>query len=60
MKTLSVILSGSLVAFGFYTAIANKNLAGVFLMIIGSLAFLILTRKTKKIGGYQYNHFMNK
>lgn len=60
MRTLSLICCLLLVAAGTYETIVHHNEAGLIPMIIGTLSFLIIAPKTKKIRGYDPNHFMNR
>lgn len=60
MKTLSIILCAVLTAIGFYFAVFNHNFAGVPVMLIGALAYLLISRDTKKIAGYNKHDFMNR
>lgn len=60
MKTLSLICCLFLVAFGAYSCMIKHNAAGVALVILGSLFFLFIAPKTKKVEGYNPNHWMNR
>lgn len=60
MKSLSLILMAGLVAFGLYTLLVNHNGAGVPMVIIGSLSFLIVSMKTEKPYWYNPKDFMNR
>lgn len=60
MKTLSMFACLFLVIYGFYTLVFNGNTAGFFVMMVGSLAFLIITARTEKVKGYNPKNFMNR
>jgi hypothetical protein len=63
MRTLSLFSCLILVVAGFNKAIAgNQNgfIVGSILMCIGAIAMLIIAPRTKKIKGYNPNHWMNR
>jgi 4-amino-4-deoxy-L-arabinose transferase-like glycosyltransferase len=59
MKTLSLFICAFLVAFGVISCIKGTD-AGIVLIIVGSLAFLLIAKRTEKVAGYNANHWMNK
>jgi ABC-type Mn2+/Zn2+ transport system permease subunit len=60
MRTLSMILCFFICCVGLVLSFTSDITAGAFLLIIGSLAFLVIGSKSKKVAGYNPNHWMNK
>lgn len=60
MKTLSILLCVFVVLLGVYIAIFRDQLTGVIPVIVGTLGFLIIIKDTKKVKGYNPDHWMNR
>lgn len=60
MKSLALLACLALVIFGGYSVIFSHNMAGIVLIIIGSLSFLVIAPKRKMIAGYNSKSFMNR
>ena len=61
MRTLSMLLCLLLVIIGLVQVVVHDNAAGVIVMIIFTLAFLIIaTPRKKMIEGYDPKHWMNR
>lgn len=60
MKTLSLLIMAFLVVYGFILCVVQHNNDGILLVVIGSLSFVIVAKKTKKIASYNPKSFMNR